>query len=140
MLVVMFSVAAIFAQDASKSMYGVSPDGMIYIHKSYIDKTEGKKPMVKCSPNWANKAMTLKGDYYVYETGRKIIMPLTWCVAIGSERYIPHALDGVDVVGLDPADIKDNGKGGFNFMTAPSPFPVTVAAAPAAPAADVKKK
>jgi hypothetical protein len=124
--------AVVTAQEAK--MYGVTPNGIIFIHKSYVDKTEGSKPYAMWDPSWTkNHKMVLKGNYWVYETGKKLSssFPFTWCVWIGGDKYLPHALfnDNVEVSGFDINDTQPNGQGtGKNFLTTPCELPSELAA------------
>jgi len=121
--IILFALLIPAVAQNTSALYGVSPDGVYFIHKSLVEKTDGTKPSVLFSPDWSGRPMTLQGNYYVYNSGRKIIMKAMYCFAIGGNRYIPHALDGLDISGINPDDIKDNNQGGFNFITAPIKFP-----------------
>jgi hypothetical protein len=126
-LIFLFSLS-IFAGDVP--LFGVSSDGIYFVHQSLVEKIEGSSPKVLFGPNWSEQPMRLEGEYYVYRSGRPIyVKKVSYCFAVGGSHYLPHVLADFDIPGASfselesRGEVRDNLSGGYNFYTKPVRFP-----------------
>jgi hypothetical protein len=105
--------------------YGMTTSGIFFVSAEMVNAAEGSSPKLRApSTGWEDKDMKLSGSYYIYDSGRKMstAMAVSWCVNIGGNRFLPHALESCEDPGkfvLVDSDIMDNGIGGYNFRTKP---------------------
>ncbi|MBD3248377.1 hypothetical protein GF382_03770 [Candidatus Falkowbacteria bacterium] len=127
-LVVVFTISQISAADFTPPEdgrhYGVYTNGIYFISKEMVDAVEGSSPKVRTANNgWEDEGMRLVGKYYVWDSGRKFVdaFALSWCVNIGGNRYLPHALEQAEDPGkyVLPGTVVSNGVGGYNFQDRP---------------------
>jgi hypothetical protein len=107
------------AQDFKGQPYGVTTNGVYFLDAKVWNKAEGDAPKVMYGPAWNPKPMKLVGGYYIYESGlrKRLGVKTDYCFDIGGDRFIPHAL--VEDPIIKDGDFVDNGRGGYNFRTAP---------------------
>ncbi len=129
-LVVLFISATIvsaadFTAPADGRHYGVTTTGIYFISQEMVDAVEGSSPKVRTAKNgWMDESMTLNNGYYTWDSGAMLstAFAVTWCVNIGGNRFLPHALEQAENPGKyirENEDIVENGVGGYNFRTKP---------------------
>jgi hypothetical protein len=116
--------AATPVEEASLPLYGVTAGGIYFVAKDLVTAVEGSVPRVLFETRWQRYPMVASGKYYIFRSGRRIILPLaSYCFDIGGNEYLPHVLykgrGGAFASQINNADIKDNKNFGYNFMTVP---------------------
>jgi len=105
--------------------YGVTADGTYWISSALVNGADGSNPkLMTAADNFARHAMVLDGDCYTVKAKVPLLgMAVDFCIDIGGNRYIPHALQAVTdqeiLARVNPNDILDNGVGGYNFHVKP---------------------
>lgn len=91
-------------------------NGIYWLSKALYNQAggTGTPQLIAKANKWKPIDMTSYGDYYVAKTGVSQAVS-EYCFSIGNDLFIPHALLGNSLV--KDADVKDNGLGGYNFLT-----------------------
>jgi len=104
------------------ALYGATPDGIYFVAKELLKAVSAGNPRVLFSPDWKECKMVESGRYYIYRSGKRIFFPTAvFCFSIGGGRYLPHAAlqGGSEILKRASQDIRENNKGGYNFVTTP---------------------
>ncbi len=111
--------------DTALPLHGVTLSGIYFVAVALVMAVDGSAPAVKFETKWDRHPMTKTGDYYVFKTGRRFILPMaSYCFDIGGGEYLPHVLKkgrgGAYITAVDSlAIIGNGGQNGYNFYTKP---------------------
>jgi hypothetical protein len=111
--------------EGSLPLHGVTLSGVYFVAVTLITAVDGSVPFVKFESLWQRKPMTKFGNYYIFRTGHRFILPkATYCFDIGgSGEYLPHVLKkgrgGAIISQIDTTEIISNDDHGYNFCSKP---------------------
>lgn len=118
------SVTVVKIDKPAELLYGVTKEGIFFIHRSLVEKVGGNSPLLRSElTSWEkDEPMELNSQGY-YIASIIIEKPLTrkidYCYRIGDNKFIPHALINVNSALVKDNDCINNGNKGYNFSTMP---------------------
>ncbi|MEW5733884.1 MAG: hypothetical protein AB1921_03460 [Thermodesulfobacteriota bacterium] len=117
-----------------KPLYGVTPEGVFYVHESLVKNAQGEDPIFASDITYfKGRRMQLRNGYYVYDSAQnasdkaqfdhamKRRLPPTYIFAIGKGRHIPLAIKGADW--LNSKDVVEDRRAGEVLSTWPAENP-----------------
>lgn len=117
-----------------RPLYGVTPKGIFYLHKSLVENAQGKEPVFASDvTGFRGRRTHLKNDYYTYDANviphdqaqfdrcmKRNFMPI-FIFVIGDGRQIPEIL--MDTEWIKPEDTVEDKSAGMVFRVWPKANP-----------------